>query len=303
MGYNALMHRYENRQAGFHVIGLVLAFAVIAVIATTAYVVITKSKEATSQEVVWAYNEQKQEWYVKQGVAPNCKEPFVFDQSPINPAQITGALLPGSYRGNNYKPHGGLSTSPEFNGDITVALPSDATLVGLTRYYEGEPPVLQYVATFETDCGIAFRFDHLHTLSPELQALANQTPEPKLNDTRTSPDDNPPRTKFRAGQTIATRVGNPEMRNYGFDFGVYDYRTRNKISQDPQWAKIHNQYQALDWYGVCWFNMLPGVSSSDLQAMALAQTDTRRTVKKASDYCSFAPYKTLDINDGQPVDN
>lgn len=297
------MHRRINRQAGFHVIGLVLVLAAITLIATTAYVVITRSKGSSAKEVVWAYNDQKQEWYVKQGVAPDCKEPFIFDNAPIDPAQITGVLLPGSYRGGDYKAHGGVSTPSELGGHVTVTLPSDATLVGLTRYYEGDPPVLQYVATFETDCGVAFRFDHLHTLSPELQALADQTPEPKLNDTRTSPDDNPPRTKFRSGQIIATQVGSPEARNYGFDFGVYDYRTRNEISQNSQWTKIHNQHQALDWYGVCWFNMLPGVNSSDLQAMALAQTDTRRTVKKASDYCSFAPYKTLDINDGQPVDN
>jgi hypothetical protein len=253
-------------------------------------------------EVKWAFNADKNEWFTESGNAPACKEPFKFDHTPIDVSQVTAVLLPGAYRGYSYKPHGGFGTLESLAGKVDVKMPMDATLVGLTRYYEGNPPDLQYLLTFESDCGIAFRFDHIYKLTPELQVLADKTPAPKLNDTRTNPDDNPPRTKFKSGQTIATQVGLPSMKIYGFDFGVYDYRQQNEISKNPAWAALHSDYESLDWFGVCWFNMLPGSDPEIIKPLSLAQTDTRRTVKKTSDYCSIAPYTTLDTNNGKPTD-
>lgn len=292
----------RSNQEGFHLVILLIAILIIGAVGFVGFRAFTQNKEATNAAVEWAFDEQKLAWYTKTGTAPACKEPFVFDQSPIEPSLITGVLLPGSYRGYSYKPHGGFGTPEELGGKVEIKMPIDATLVGLTRYYEGTKPDLQYVLTFENDCGIAFRFDHLHTLSPELQEIAEKTPEPKLNDTRTSPSDNPTRTKFKSGQVIATQVGLPSMSIYGFDFGVYDYRQPNEISKNDAWAKIHNQYQSLDWFGICWYGMLPGVSQDTLESMSLAQVDTRRTVKKVSDYCSHVPYKTMDIENGQPTD-
>lgn len=302
--YTDDMSHTQSRQGGFHIIGVALAIAIVAAVGLIGFMVFQKQKDnnKSGQEVVWAYNDQENRWFTQSGEAPACKEPFVFDRTPIDVEQITGVLFPGAYRGFSYKPHGGFGTPEALGGKVDVKMPVDATLVGLTRYYEGTPPDLQYLLTFETDCGIAFRFDHIYTLSPELQALAEQTPEPKLNDTRTNPDDNPPRTKFKSGQVIATQVGLPSMKIYGFDFGVYDYRKPNEISKNAEWAKIHSEYESLDWFGVCWFDMLPGDNTPQLvKDFALAQTDTRRTVPKVSDYCANAPYKTLDIEGGQPT--
>lgn len=297
---------------GFTVVEFVLLLVLVLALAAITFFVIqrfnqkksnhqpgTNNQNATN-EVSWAFDDRSNRWFVKTGSAPACHEPFQFAYSPIEKAQIASVLLPGAYRGFSYKPHGGFGTVN--NGLVAVRLPSDATLVGLTRYYEGNPADVQYMLTFETPCGIAFRFDHLHTLSPAFQQLAEQTPEPKINDTRTNPNDNPPRTKFKAGDVVATRVGMPKMQLYGFDFGVYDYRQPNEISKNSQWAAIHNQYESLDWFGVCWYGMLPGIEQSYLQQLSLQQTDTRRVVKKVSDYCAHAPYKTLDVNHGQPTD-
>ncbi|MFZ2126553.1 MAG: hypothetical protein WAV04_03530 [Candidatus Microsaccharimonas sp.] len=291
----------KSSQSGFHLWIILVAVAAIGVIGLLGWVFITNSNKTTS-EVQWAFDEQKIAWYTKTGTAPDCKDPFVFDQSPIEPSLLTAVLMPGSYRGFSYKPHGGFGVPNETLGKVEVRMPMDATLVGLTRYYEGDPADLQYLLTFENDCGIAFRFDHIYKLSPELEALAEKTPEPKVNDTRTSPEDNPPRTKFTSGQVIATQVGLPSMGIYGFDFGVYDYRKQNDISKNPTWANIHNKFQSLDWYGVCWYDMLPDADPDRLRALSLEQTDTRQVVKKVSDYCSHAPYTTLDVNNGQPTD-
>ena len=290
------------KQAGYHVIGIVILLAVVGVVGAVGFLVFKSDLDnnKASDEVVWAYNDQENKWFTQEGTAPMCKNPFRFDISPVDTSVITGVLFPGSYRGFSYKPHGGFGV-PE-PGKIDVKMPMDATLVGLSRYYEGTGPDLQYILTFESDCGIAFRFDHLYTLTPEFQALAEQTPEPKLNDTRASTDDNPPRTKFKSGRLVATQVGLPSMKIYGFDFGVYDYRQPNEISKNQEWAAIHNQYESLDWFGVCWFDMLPGNEPDIVKPLSMAQTDTRKTVPKISDYCSNAPHKTLEFNKGQPTD-
>lgn len=296
------MHK-KLKHNGFSVIELIVIIFVLAVLGAAGFIAWNKFQEKrnANTEVVWAFNEQNNQWFAKTGKAPSCKEPFVFDQSPVDITKIDGVLLPGAYRGFSYKPHGGFGVTAQ-KGAVEIKMPMDATLVGLTRYYEGDPADLQYLLTFESDCGIAFRFDHIYILTPEFQKLAEQTPEPKINDTRTSPDDNPPRTKFKSGQTIATQVGLPKMNIYGFDFGVYDYRKQNEISKNSDWAKLHSQYKSLDWYGVCWFDMLPGNAPEITKQLSLDQTDTRRTVKKVSDYCNNAPYQTLDINGGKPTD-
>lgn len=299
------MSQKQTQTQGFSVLELLFVLIVLIAIGVGGFFAYGRfqARNKANQPVEWAFDEQEKAWFTKTGTAPACREPFKFDYAPIESSKIAAVLLPGAYRGFSYKPHGGFGTPEADMGKIEVRMPINATLVGLTRYYEGMPPGLQYLLTFENDCGIAFRFDHIYTLSPELQKLAEQTPEPKRNDTRTSPDDTPPRTKFKAGQVIATQVGLPSMKIYGFDFGVYDYRQRNEISKNPQWAAIHNQYQSLDWYGICWFDMFSDTDPNLLKTLSLEQTDTRRVVKKVSDYCSHAPYKTLDINEGKPTDD
>lgn len=279
---------------------------VVAAVAAIGVFVVARNGGPAGQksagEVVWEFDQQTLRWQAANGTPPACPSPFKFAQPPLDGANIQTVLLPGAYRGFSYKPHGGFGVPAATAGNVEVRMPMDATLVGLTRYLEGDPADLQYVLTFESDCGIAFRFDHLYTLAPAFQALAEQTPPPKLNDTSSSPADQPPRTKFKAGDLVATRIGLPSMGIYGFDFGVYDYRQPNEISKNPQWAALHNQYQAQEWFGVCWYDMLPGIDPQTLNNLSLQQTDTRRTVKKVSDYCAHTPYQTLDINNGRPTE-
>lgn len=305
----------KQTEDGFHLLELAIVIVVIAVIGFVGYSVFQRSKKDTSTSttskssdstnssdpVKWAFNEQTQEWFAQEGTPPKCKEPFVFDNTPVNLDTVMVISMPGAYRGYNYKPHGGFRLTDSTSGKAEVKLPMDATLVGLKRYYEGNPAELQYLLTFESDCGIAFRFDHLYTLTPDFQKIAETTPEPKLNDTRSDPNEQPPRVAFKAGTIVATEIGFPKTRNYGFDFGVYDYRKQNEISKNAQWKAIHNNYTSLEWFGVCWLNMLPGADSAKATALSQVVINPARP-NIISDYCSNAQYKTLDFNSGQPTD-
>lgn len=289
--------------AGFHIIELIIVLVVVGVIVAIGFFIDGKLKEKRASQdgrVVWRYNDANKAWQPSKK-PPDCKDPYLFDQAPVDLSQATVIGMPGAYRGNSYKPHGGIRLADATEGKIDVVLPTDATLVGLTRYYEGNPPELQYLLTFETDCGIAFRFDHLYKLTPEFQAIADTTPEPKVNDTQTSPDDAPKPVAFKSGTVVATEVGFPQTKNYGFDFGVYDYRKRNEISYNQAWQALHQNYSSLDWHGVCWLNMFPGADSAKAEQLGQTWLDTRSAPRIVSDYCPSAQYKTLDINGGLPT--
>lgn len=288
----------KTKENGFHVVLLIVLLAVCGVIGFVGYVVFTKAQDKVNADVRWSYNSVKNEWFVKEGIAPTCKDPYVFAYTPVQLSDASSVGFAGTYRNKSYKVHGGFGLTKSSQ----VVLPADATLSSLTRYYEGDPLELQYLVGFEMDCGIAFYFDHIHTLSPELQALAEKQPEPKENDTRTSPDDAPPRVKLKAGTVIATETGAHKAGRYGIDFGVVDYRTRNSISKNSAWVSMHSEFAATEWFGVCWYDMLPNGDAEKAKQLSLVQIDTRKTVKYVSDYCDNADYTTLDFNNGQPVD-
>lgn len=231
------------------------------------------------------------------GTPPQCPSP-IFKQSPTDLSLATTVGFPGQYRGKNYKPHGLFGFGGHKAEDIKVYMPMDATLTRLVRYNESNE--LQYLLIFESDCGISFRFDHLFTLSPAFQAIAETTPVPKTDDTSSLPLPNP--VAFKAGDLVSTAVGHPAQSNIGFDFGVYDYRQPNEISKNEQWRALHTEYTATEWFGVCWFDLLPGQDAEKAKQLSRVWVNTRLKPRFTSDYCTNADYKTLDIENGRPTD-
>lgn len=307
----------NKKQAGFMVLELILILVVIGAIGFVGFKLFfdggkqgggeVGQKAVVSGRPVWEYNQEKLEWFVKSGAAPKCKEPLVLDMSPVDMSLVTAVGLPGAYRGYNYKPHGVFRLTDSTKGNVEVKLPMDATLKGVTRYYEstpGYPDELQYMLDFESDCGIALKFDHLYTLTPELQQIAEKTPPPKKNDTRRDPGEESISIPYKAGTVVATTVGFPAAKNYGFDFGMYDYRSRNEISKNAQWAEIHKSFSATTFHGVCWIPLLPGGDAAKAEAIAKDRRNynSNRPFNLTSDYCSFAPNNTLKFNNGQPTD-
>ena len=211
----------------------------------------------------------------------SCPDPFIFEL-PIDINKATSILYPGQVRGNDYKAHGGFRFDHSRTEEITVVAPIDASVVTGARYpVDGE---VQYTLEFEHPCGIRYRLGHLLTLTPKFQAIAEKFPLPAGLDSRTT-EVRPPIT-VKKGEIIATAIGltgdgagGTGQVNTFLDWGVYDYRQKNKASEDPLWAASHNSdtYQ----YAVCWFDWI----SAENRAKVLALPPADGVHGKESDYC------------------
>jgi len=230
--------------------------------------------------IVWAFQEQNTgstesttETANNDGSKTTTECPAMI--SPVDVSLATSILYPGQTRGNDYKAHGGFRFDNSKNEDITVKSPYDASVSTASRYIQsGE---VQYLIEFQTDCGLNFRFDHLKTLSPKLQAMMEQLPKAKVDDSRTSSPNTA--VDVTAGETIATAVGFAAGPNVSVDFGVYDKTKRNQASQDATWAAEHEAEQDQDWYGICWFDLLPAADAAIVKALPGSGGS------KISDYC------------------
>lgn len=207
---------------------------------------LVQPQEASSS---WEFDGEK--WSGSSSV-PSCPAPLILEL-PVDIALVSGILYPGQYRGGDYKPHGGFRFDGKRPADITVRAPLDARLILGSRYIEqGE---IQYLLWFENPCGVAYRFDHLLTLAPAFQQVADTLPQALPDDSRT--------TRFataievKRGDIIATAVGFAKSQNVGVDWGVYDLRQRNAASKNESFAARHETKKEQAFYGVCWFDLLP----------------------------------------------
>lgn len=220
---------------------------------------------------------QGQEGWVKMGEVPACDSPLTIS-SPADITAATNILYPGQLRSGNYKPHGGMRFDGKKYNEISVKLTMDAFLFRGSRYIEaGET---QYMLDFITPCGIMFRFDHLNTLSPEfMQLVDDQLPAAKPDFSMTT-NFNPVKL-YPAETVIATAVGYKNTNNTSFDWGVYDLRTKNSVSQsNPTWAAAYANVKETAYYAVCWLDLLPASQKTLAKALPGGGTEG-----KTSDYC------------------
>ncbi len=151
----------------------------------------------------------------------------------------------------------------------------DAELVKGSRYIErGE---VQYLFEFVNSCGIKYRFDHLLTLAPQLQAVADKLPAAQPDDSRTTDLSG---TTVKAGDVLATAVGFAKTKNVGVDFGLYDLRQANSISKNSSWAAAHPNKEA-DAYGVCWLDLLSNPDKTTVKNLPAGD----QASGSKSDYC------------------
>ncbi len=206
---------------------------------------------------------------------PACPNPVVIP-SPVDLSLVSSILYPGQYRGGDYKPHGGFRFDNSSYDKITVTVPLDGRVVSASRYIESGQ--VQYLFDIYSACGIRVRFDHLFSVSPAFQAIADQLPAPKAGDSRTTNLTTP--VVVQAGDVIGTAVGTPT--NPFVDFGVYDLRQQNAISSDANWASEHASAKEMGWYGACWLTMLPTADANIVQNLPASD----QTSGKTSDYCT-----------------
>lgn len=222
-----------------------------------------------SSTVTWSFDTSWQ----PSSTPPACSSPLVL-RTPIDLSVVTSILYPGQVRGE-YKPHGGfrLDGANQAN-EVTIAAPYDGDVYSMSRYLEqGE---VQYIIDVIHPCGIMYRFDHLLTLAPRFQALAETLPTPRPDDSRGTRI--PGGQGVTQGEVIATAVGHRTPRNIGFDWGVYDLRSRNTAASDPAWLAAHGGDQAP--YAICWLDFL-GADSARVRSLPAGD----QAMGSTSDYC------------------
>ncbi|MCC7289394.1 prepilin-type N-terminal cleavage/methylation domain-containing protein [bacterium] len=278
-----------HRKTGFAVIELIIALAVIGAIAgIVVYATSGPKKNNASQQssgsndtqgngqgsVRWEWNGDK--WQAS-STPPSCKEPIAFSVAPTDLSKVTAVLYPGQSRGNNYKPHGGLRFDKASSNNLSVKAIMDGRVASGARYIEmGE---VQYMFTIVNDCGIAYRYDHLLTLSPAFQKIADSLPSAKENDSRTT--DFTADTLVKAGDEVATAVGFAKSGNVSFDLGVYDYRQRNQAAQDADYVATHKNFLSQAGHALCWLDMFSSADNAVLKSLPAGD----QASGKSSDYC------------------
>ncbi len=154
----------------------------------------------------------------------------------------------------------------------------DAQVVRGAHYTVGGED--QYVFDFIAPCGYMYRFGHILTLSPKLQALADKLPKNAEGDSR---DTAVNRVDFKAGEAVATAVGlikgDRNSINVFVDWGMYDLRTKNEASNNADWAAKHTS--DVEQRAVCWFDLLSPDEEATVRALPSSDTGSGRT----SDYC------------------
>lgn len=286
------MIKIKLRQAGFSAMELMFAVVVLAVIAGVSWYVWNKqnSNETHSDQtvdtsefvdeeeqelsnVVWSFDGEK---WSSSGDAPECPAtPYL--QTPTDLSKVTGILYPGQYRGGDYKTHGGFRFDNNKSQTIDVTIPMDANLISASRYVSsivsGDP---QYFLIFISPCGIMYRFDHITKFTDKFQKIMDTLPAPKVDDSRTT--DFNPVIPVKAGELLGTEIGFPG--NVFFDFGVNDLRAPNEQSKNPAYAGEHKEIMHYDYYGVCWFDLLPKADAAIVKGLPAGGNEG-----KVSDYC------------------
>lgn len=287
------MSQHRKHQSGFAIIELVIILVVLAVIGVVGWKTLSSHQSSKTQPVStsqtqtatpsspnsenvgvgWANDGTK---WTATGAPPACPDPLSFP-TPVDISKATAVLYPGQTRGGNYKPHGGFIFTPHTNDSVTISAPLDAKVYKGVRYIEsGE---VQYMFIFINPCGIMYRFDHLLTLSPAFQKIADTLPQPKENDSQTTVFNPVPSVK--ASDNVATAVGFKNSGNTSVDFGVYDLRQKNAVSQTAAWQQAHPMENEFGAYAICWLDNLSG----NAQAAAKALPGGDGKAGKQSDYC------------------
>lgn len=253
---------------------------------------ITETEQAKYPHVFWVDNQKGGFKPTKQ--PPACPDP-ILQMSPVDVNQATEIGYPGQYRGTDYKAHGFFSFYRSNSNEVTVKLPFDASLVGITKYIDGQSDP-QYIMTFQHECGYQVLFDHLHTLGPDFAQIDSTLKV--QNDTQSKPPELP-YGYFKAGTIVATGAGiKKNMKGGGLDFGLYDLRQKNQMSSNPRYAELHKDKAGHVFYGMCWIDYLPKADRDRVMQILPLATDDRG----ASDYCSFdVGGSTLDYNNGLPI--
>lgn len=282
----------NKNQKGFGATSLILIVLIVGIIGFVGFTVASKSKdnkenvnigqtaESSSltgnkdNEFIWRQTENGWE---PQGEAPECpSQPML--KTPADLSNVTSVLYPGQVRGTtSYKPHGGLRFDNSTDNAIEVSSPIDGYIINGVRHIADGGTEVQYAFSIMNNCGVAVTIGHLRELTPDLQKIAETFPEPTQNSATHNVS---PPVYIKQGEVLATKIGILGDKNTFFDWGVYDYRQRNKASQSESYQATHNNSKDTTWHAVCWLQD-GWLSLEDQSTLAALPSNDKR-----SDYCT-----------------
>ncbi|MCL5410840.1 MAG: hypothetical protein M1324_03220 [Patescibacteria group bacterium] len=230
----------------------------------------TDSQDSAKNKVFW---QQNQDGWKAVGTPPACPEPLVLSIGDIS--QATSVLYPGQMRSVGYEPTAGFRFDNTSNNAIQIQAPLDGEIVAASRFISSGSN--QYVFDIMSPCGIMNRFDHLLEIPAKLQAIADKLPEPKENDSRSTAI-NPP-VSISKGEIIATKIGISENNNNFLSWTVFDFRQKNKISQEQDWAVSH---PGLYHFAICPYQYM----TAEDQAIAKKLPPADEKSGDKSDFCN-----------------
>lgn len=234
----------------------------------------TRRSNTKSAQTLWRFDGQKWQGKVATGFECNDSAPLTSTLSQ-DLKLATARLYPGQVRGNDYKAHGGLLFDNSTNA-VTINLPVEATLFEASRYLEmGEEQIL---VDLQTDCGWMLRFDHLAKVGPELSSIIATLPSPQPDQSQTH---NLQPLRLKAGTVMATEIGFKSLKRSTVDFGLYNLKQSNQVSQSSAWQTAHADQSQLGAYGVCWFDYLIPADQTLIKALPAGDS----TMGAKSDYC------------------
>lgn len=239
----------------------------------------SSSKSSESDKYIeWSFNGDSWMALNEGEPAPKCQDPLTLS-APMDVSKATSLLYPGQIRGGDYKPHGGMGIENASDNKVDVKMPYSAYLYRGAKYKEqGE---IQYLLDFMAPCGIMIRFDHLKTLSSELETATAELPTGGESESRTTTFKK--NVLVKQGAVLATEVGFSSPLNVFFDLGVYDLRQPNEASKASSFADEPQRKQDKEqsFFAVCWFDLLAGNEKSVVAALP-----ARGSEGATSDYCN-----------------
>lgn len=246
------------------------------------------AKWSTALRPVWTADGKGSWLSIPYNVAPaSCPDPLVFNTPTPQLSKATAVWYPGQTRLTTgattpvYASYGGLRFDKSKNTDITVTMPFNGYVYRGGQYLVGNE--VQYAFDIANACGVMIHLDHLHTLSPNLQAVADTLPAAAAGNSKTTAIT--PVVGFNSGDVLATAVGlqNTTPRTVSFDFGIYDLRRPTKLAGTSAYRTAHAAAADAEYsyYGLCWLNLFDNPNDTILHRLPAADT----TAGKQSDYC------------------
>ena len=237
----------------------------------------TPTQTPTEQIFVKWSNWETGEWSPS-STPPKCGPlEDMFDVFPLDIAVVDEFTPPGRPGGDGsyYISHGHLRSHNTPHDQITVKFPAEGfSLYAASRRLQDysvhgktSTDEEQVKLHFHHPCGIKIMIDHIAQITDRWSEITASVPV-LVNDSRETfmPDG---QYLVESGEVLGYAIGHST--NTYLDFGVYDLREKNNVSEIME--RDFPQYAATASHGICWANLFGAETQKLLEGKAVSSSD------------------------------